>query len=72
MNVTADQRKNVKVTPGVKNRLDELKRSLKVKTESEVMAYLISLHQDVYQKITLVQHDSVMKAARDLNNESSL
>lgn len=51
MNMTVDQRKNVKVTPEVKERLDKLKKGLKVKTESEVMAYLISIYDDIYPEV---------------------
>lgn len=64
-----DARKNVKVMPGVKRRLDDLKDHLSVKTEGEVIAYLATLYDEMYPKITLPVHKKMMENAKDLNNQ---
>jgi len=60
-------RRSVNVTLGVKTRVEELKKHMKFKTESEVLAYLCCLYDDMYSKITLDQDHRVKEMANTLN-----
>jgi hypothetical protein len=40
-----------------------------VKSESEAIAYLVSLFEDTYPKITLPQHEGLMDKAKEMQNQ---
>jgi hypothetical protein len=47
------KRETIKVKSPVKDRIEMLKRELKVKTESEAIAYLYLYHDKHYEQITV-------------------
>lgn len=64
-----DQRKNVKVAPLVKLRIDEVKKAQGFKTESESIAYLVAAYLEFYPKITLPVQSKLLDQASEMNNQ---
>lgn len=65
-------RKTTKVTTGVKARLEDLKKHLNVKTESEVIAYLASVYDLKFEKLTVPEHQRCLESMNDLQNQKTL
>lgn len=61
--------KSTKLAPGVKARVEDMKKALHVKSESEVIAYLCALYDRKYQYITLPEHGNLLKDAREMQNQ---
>lgn len=62
-------RRSTKVSIGVKNRLEEMKKKLMLKNESEVIAYLICMYDLKYESISMAQHEKVLVNFRDLEDQ---
>lgn len=67
-----DARKNIKAAPAVKAELGSVQAELKFKTESLALAYLTALYRMQRQRITLAEHQKLMQAAEEANNQASL
>ncbi|TMV42796.1 hypothetical protein FE783_36910 [Paenibacillus mesophilus] len=64
--------RSVKLTSSVKVQLEDLKAKLKLKSESEVTAYLVALYTDSYPKMTVVQHENYLERAKEMNSQGTL
>lgn len=62
-------RRSTKVSPGVKVRLEELKEHLKLKNESEVVAYLMGLYDLKYETLKVVEHEKALDTMRGLEGQ---
>jgi arginine decarboxylase-like protein len=58
--------KSSKLAPLVKSRLQELKKSLRLGSESEATAYLLEFYGEFYPSMRVVQHERFIKSARDM------
>lgn len=58
-----DIRKDTKVFPEVKDRLQDLKRFLDLKNESQVISYLLAVYDAKYPQITHLEHLRYKEAA---------
>lgn len=67
-----DTRKNIKAAAAVKAELGSVQSELKVKTESQALAYLTALYRMQKERISLADHQKLMKAAEEANNQASL
>lgn len=67
-----DERMNVKVSKSIKSTLKDLKSTLKVKNESEVIGYLYAIYEGHYPKVTMPEHENALKRMRDLHDQASL
>lgn len=56
-------RRTTKVSASVKARLKELKVSLDLKNESQVVAYLLAMYDDHFPTMTLLDHKKYRGAA---------
>ncbi len=64
--------KQMQVYSGVKSTIQELKKELEFKNESEVVAYLAALREIQKNDITLVQHQKAIARRDEIINQSSL
>ena len=64
--------KQMQVYTGVKTIIQELKKELDFKNESEVVAYLAALREQQKEKITLVQHQAAITRSHEIINQASL
>jgi flagellin-specific chaperone FliS len=60
------------VTRSVKNILKDLKSTLKVSNESEVIAYLYAIYEERYPKLTLIEHENALRRMKEIVNQSEL
>ncbi len=60
------------VSKAVKDILKDLKTSLKVSNESEVIAYLYAIYENHYAKITLPEHEKALKRVEDIHNQQTI
>lgn len=67
-----DQRKNVKVSQGVKSELKLLKRSERFSNESELIAYLIEHYKLTHPTIRIMDDEKIKRAAKLLNGQITL
>jgi len=56
-------RRTTKVSSRVKERLEELKTTLGLKNESQVVAYLLAMYDEHFPLMTVVQHRKFYDAA---------
>lgn len=66
-----DQRKSIKVSPGVKYELTVLKKHLGLRTESEVILYLQEFYEDRKASQTLVSHNEIKARVEQLHRQQS-
>lgn len=66
-----DTRKNVKVHPTLKTDLSWLKLNLGLKTESEVLAYLVLEHHEMKDKLTYNQHRQLVSKVEQIHNQGA-
>jgi len=59
----AESRKTTKVSAAVKSRLEELKATLELKNESQVIAYLLAMYDEHFPSTTVVQHKKFQEIA---------
>jgi sulfur relay (sulfurtransferase) DsrC/TusE family protein len=64
--------KSTKLAPLVKHRAKALKSNLKLRSESEVMAYLIEFYNEFYPQMRMIQHEKFKKLAKEAQNEQLL
>ncbi|NHN35556.1 hypothetical protein [Paenibacillus agricola] len=64
-----DSRPRVEASAGIKARFVDLKSSLKLKTDADVIAYLIALHDEKISSVTLPQDAAFRKKANDINDQ---
>lgn len=67
-----DKRPRVDCSSGVKARIRELREHLKFSSDSEVIAYLLAVYEDQYEKITLVKDKNYREKAEILQRQQSL
>ena len=60
-------RRTTKVSSRVKERLEELKTTLGLKNESQVVAYLLAMYDEHFPSTTVVQHRKYCDAALALS-----
>jgi hypothetical protein len=53
-----------------KNELKSLQAHLKLKNESQVVAYLLSLYTLKYPNLTVTEHSSCLERMNDLENQT--
>jgi hypothetical protein len=58
--------KSSKLAPFVKQRLQELKKSLNLGSESEATAYLLEFYGEFYPSMRVVQHRKFFEQAKDM------
>jgi hypothetical protein len=56
----------------IKQKFNEIKKELKVTTEAEVVAYLVTMHSMFHSGLTLRQHNQLLKEADGLCRQQSL
>jgi hypothetical protein len=54
------------ISPGVKVRLHDLKEKFQLKSESQVIAYLIAVHDLTYDKLTHRQHEVCVEVSKEM------
>lgn len=64
--------KPMQVYSGVKVVVQDLKKELKFKNESEVIAYLAALREIYQDRITLTQHNEAIARRDQIINQSTL
>lgn len=64
-----DYRKNVKVSPNVKNSLDAVKKLHGFKTESQAIAFLKLLHDRIYDNLTVRDYEKLKDQAKLMDIE---
>ena len=62
----------MQVYSGVKTIVQQLKKELGLKNESEVVAYLAAIREQYHDKITYVQHNEALKRKDEIINQSSM
>ncbi|MFD5022379.1 hypothetical protein ACFWMP_26095 [Paenibacillus sp. NPDC058367] len=65
-------RKSMQVYSNVKKIVEDLKKELELKNESEVIAYLSQFYRIRQKSLTLDEHKQIKKEIEDLINQSSL
>jgi flagellin-specific chaperone FliS len=56
----------------ISNILKDLKKTLKVKNESEVIGYLYAIYENHYPRITMPEHEKAMKRVEDIHNQQTI
>lgn len=64
--------KQVQVHTPVKRKLEEAKKELNLKSESETIAYLAILREMYREKITLVQHQEIQKRVDETLSQATI
>lgn len=64
--------KSTKFAPMVKHRVTELKKTLKLKSESEVVAYLIEFYGEFYPNMRIIQDQKFRENAKEMQKEQLL
>lgn len=68
-----DTRQAVKMPPGVKVVVNEIRKELGFKTESQVVAYLCAMYKDQKGKrITLADHQKYVQESDEIQNQGTL
>lgn len=68
-----DNRASMKVPPAVKAELQAIQTELQVKTEGHALAYLSAMYRMAKKRdISLDDHQRLLKAAEEANNQASL
>lgn len=65
-------RKPMQVHTNVKNIVQDLKKDLELKSESEVIAYLYEFYQLRHKSLTLDEHKQIKSSIENLINQASL
>lgn len=60
------------LSSSVKMRLHDLKISLNLKSESEVVGYLIAFYTLKYSSLTMIDHNKCIENMKDSENQVSL
>lgn len=63
-------RKTTQLTPNTKNALKDIQTSLKLKNESQAVAYLIAAYNINYPKMTMPQHRNCMEYVEDVDGQA--
>jgi flagellin-specific chaperone FliS len=66
------ERITTNVNKAVKDILKDLKSSLKLSNESEVIAYLYAIYENHYPKITLPEQEKALQRMNDLHNQQTM
>lgn len=66
------ERKTLQVYNPVRKAVDEVKTIRNFKNDSETIAYLIALYETFAKKITLDEHDKVLKRKDEILNQETL
>lgn len=64
--------KSMQVYTPIKTIMQDLKKNLELKNESEVIAYLYCTYQRQYKSITLEQHKQTLKDIKEILNQETL
>jgi hypothetical protein len=67
-----DNRKSIKVIPGVKWELEVMKRQLGLKSESEAILYLKEFYNLQRSKLTLDSHNEIKQHVQELHRQQSI
>jgi hypothetical protein len=71
--MTTDNRASMKLPASVKAELKAIQKELKVKTEGHALAYLEAMYRMAKKReISLDDHQRLLKAAEEANNQASL
>jgi hypothetical protein len=65
-------RKTTQLSPNTKTRLKDVQEHLRLKNESQVISYLLSLYTLKYPKITMPEHELCLEQMNELENQGSL
>lgn len=65
-------RKNVKVSWGVKKCIEDVKSILKFKTESQAIAYMFALFEKYYWSQSVSDHERMLTRAEELERQGTL
>jgi hypothetical protein len=63
-------RKTSNLSVNTKNELKQLQAHLKLKNESQTVAYLLSLYTLKYPKLTVSEHSCCLEKMKDLENQT--
>lgn len=66
------KRKTIQANPVVKAGLEALKKEFGLKTESEVIAYLLNYYSDHKKTVTLDEHNRLVRQVHHIHNQGSL
>jgi hypothetical protein len=66
------KRESVKLMSPVKERIELLKRELKVKTESEAIAYLYLYHDSHFEKVTVKESKELLESVKNMHLQESI
>lgn len=64
--------KNIKVTYGVKSHIENGKRQMGYKTESEYIAYLVAVESWAKRKMTAFEYEQMKEEAKVLDKQLTL
>ncbi len=67
----SDKRPRLDCSSGVKARIRALRESMGIKSDSEVIAYLLAFYDDHYEKITLAKDKHYRESAEMLDRQQS-
>lgn len=65
------EKKQMQVYLPVKRIVEDLKKKIGLKNESQVIAYLYALYDDRLEKITLIEHEKALKRITEIHNQNS-
>lgn len=72
MREKSPERKNVKVSWGVKSCIEDVKHILKCKTESQAIAYMFALFERHYWTQSVHEHEKMLIRADELERQGTL
>lgn len=70
--VFMDNRKNIKVMPHVKDELVHLKSQLNMRSESQVIDYLLRVYKTKRKNLTLTEHETAIMEVTEAHDQLSL
>lgn len=62
-------RKTTQLSPNTKTALKDIQTHLKLKNESQAVAYLISMYGIKYSKMTMPEHEKCMQDSLEMDNQ---
>lgn len=65
-------RKSIMTNQAISQTLKDLKASLKLKNESEVIGYLYGIYENHYPRITLPEHEKALQRMKELQNQLTI
>lgn len=65
-------KRQMQVYAGSKRAVEDVKKELNLKNESEAIAYLYAIREIYKDKITFTQHNEAMEKVKELHNQQTM